>query len=92
MSAIKSLRRNEDIVITNQLNAVSQPSSVHNDMQVTNETTASCSQCYSNGVELQQMSFEIQELKERILASQSKRLPNQSALNSLFNLLNESTS
>src|SRR6218665_2407766 len=59
---------------TDTLDAACQTSTEPTGMQMTNATEDSFPQCHSNKAELEQLSLEMQQLKERMLALQSKSI------------------
>lgn len=65
--------KQKSLPCTNTL-AVSQASSEHSDMHITNSAEEPCPVCQNNEIELQQLSVETQKLKDTILALKSKNL------------------
>src|SRR6218665_409770 len=59
---------------SNTLDAVCQASTEPTDVQMTNATEESFPQCHRNKAELEELSLEMQDLKEKMLALQSKSI------------------
>src|SRR5688572_10369283 len=75
MGCRKTISQCSGIVSTETFDNASHASSEHTDMPITNTEEQSCPGCHSSALELQQLSMDMQELKESLMALQSKQLP-----------------